>query len=720
MHWKTRPHGRRQLKALFSICLVFSIPLLVLALVGADWVAASVSDYAAKAYTSNVRSIAHMVDQQISEFGTIAAQMSITDWVRRILFIQGDKIDKTRVSDYDLFTYKQQVLTIKQTHQLVQEVGIVFFEKDLVIASYGRSDIQFFADNAIHVEGLSASDWRAMGTHLSFGQAAVLDDVSVSKYGQPMQSSVHIYPLMDGQTDSIRAALFVVIPHTSLYKFLQPQLLQTAGSSAMLRIQKSSQDMPFFERGEMPVGKTRDIRAVSRETGWIFSVLLPETIVAKEALKIRNILLLAVAGIWMFYMLAAQIITRRFFLPLNRIAGMLGLPEDKSWFIDEYESIQHALTELQTQREKLQAELSCRQPMAKAACVQQILSHSGQDVRRWMDILEMRADWALYCVCLLLPVYGEKGAVNDGTPRMGASSQAIPGRCGNNPVLLLGGEDKNALDALIVQALEDDPNCCCIIGEHVPSPSQLAHSYQTALKSRDYRLVSEGFRVLRYNDVLFKDGYYFPQNAEYKLLQAIRNGDEHLAVKCYDTLYQRNVDQPCATYASLQNFLSDLHLCVIQLCDEISAPAPQLYFIQGNPPEATAARMRENIEFVSRLFHEKIRPASAQLEDIQRFVQKNLFDRALSLTMVADAFGLSNSMVSRLFSEYSNENFLSYINRMRIESACDRLSSGEGAEIMTVARSVGYDNDVTFRRLFKKYVGLTPSEYREQSQSQNT
>ena len=706
---------------LLSICLVTSIPLLVLALAGASWVTTAVSDYVAQSYTSNVQSIAYMVDQQIGEFNTIASQLSITDWVRRILFMQGEKIDRNRVTDYDLLTYKDQILTIKKTHPIVLDLGVVFAEKDFVIGSYGNSNIHFFAENALHIDGLTEDNWRNMDSWLTFGQATVLDDVCVRKYGQPMQSSVHIYPLVDGQTDLIRAALFVVMPHTSLYKFLQPQLLQTAGSAALLRIQTRESEAPFFERGTLPAGKVRNIRAVSNETGWVFSVLLPETIVAQDALRIRNTLLLICAGIWVFYVVATQLITRRFFRPLQKIAGMLGLSDSDSRFIDEYESIQHALTDLQTQREKLHRELAAHQPMARAACVQQLLSHrDGGNVQRWMDVLELRTNWALYCVCLLIPVYGEQDAVLEGVQRSSASAQALPGRCDSNALLLLGAADKAALDALIVQALEDDPHCCCVLGEIVNTPGQLAHSYQTALTTQDYRLVSGGFRVLRYSDVLFQDGYYLPQDAEHKLLASIRSGDALSAVKCYDMLYRRNVEQSNATYASLHNFLSDLHLDVIQLCDEISAPAPQLHIAPGGPPDAAAVRMRENIVAVSKLFGDKIRPASAQLEDIQHFIQEYLFDRSLSLTLVADTFGLSNSMVSRLFSEHSSENFLSYINRMRIERACERLTSGDGADIMTVARSVGYDNDVTFRRLFKKYVGLTPSEYREQAQKRKS
>lgn len=33
-------------------------------------------------------------------------------------------------------------------------------------------------------------------------------------------------------------------------------------------------------------------------------------------------------------------------------------------------------------------------------------------------------------------------------------------------------------------------------------------------------------------------------------------------------------------------------------------------------------------------------------------------------------------------------------------------------DVAAIARSVGYDSDVTFRRVFKKITGISPTQYR--------
>ncbi|MDD6682441.1 MAG: helix-turn-helix domain-containing protein [Clostridiales bacterium] len=50
-------------------------------------------------------------------------------------------------------------------------------------------------------------------------------------------------------------------------------------------------------------------------------------------------------------------------------------------------------------------------------------------------------------------------------------------------------------------------------------------------------------------------------------------------------------------------------------------------------------------------------------------------------------------------------------NRRRIALAKEFLLQEENITIKELAQKVGFSNDVTFRRLFKKYEGLLPSEY---------
>ncbi len=87
------------------------------------------------------------------------------------------------------------------------------------------------------------------------------------------------------------------------------------------------------------------------------------------------------------------------------------------------------------------------------------------------------------------------------------------------------------------------------------------------------------------------------------------------------------------------------------------------------------------------------------------------YARNIGLNEIADRLRLSVPYLSRLFKEEVGESFKSYLTRFRIGKAKNLLQDGD-LSIGDVADSVGYPNTGQFIRIFKKYEGLTPGDYR--------
>jgi len=88
----------------------------------------------------------------------------------------------------------------------------------------------------------------------------------------------------------------------------------------------------------------------------------------------------------------------------------------------------------------------------------------------------------------------------------------------------------------------------------------------------------------------------------------------------------------------------------------------------------------------------------------------------LSLIDVATRYHLDPSYLSKLFKTVTAENFIEYVTRKRMEKASELLSSSD-RKISDISELVGYDNQRYFSQVFKKAMGLTPSEYREMRMS---
>jgi two-component system response regulator YesN len=67
--------------------------------------------------------------------------------------------------------------------------------------------------------------------------------------------------------------------------------------------------------------------------------------------------------------------------------------------------------------------------------------------------------------------------------------------------------------------------------------------------------------------------------------------------------------------------------------------------------------------------------------------------------------------LSKIFKEFSETNFLDYLITIRMEKAKELLSDSN-KKVYEIARKIGYTNTQSFIRIFKKYTGKTPNEYR--------
>jgi two-component system response regulator YesN len=84
----------------------------------------------------------------------------------------------------------------------------------------------------------------------------------------------------------------------------------------------------------------------------------------------------------------------------------------------------------------------------------------------------------------------------------------------------------------------------------------------------------------------------------------------------------------------------------------------------------------------------------------------------ISLDDIARQVEISPFYFSKLFKEEAGENFIDYVNSMRIQNAKDLLRD-PSLSIKEISAAVGISDPNYFGKLFKKLAGVTPSEFRE-------
>lgn len=84
----------------------------------------------------------------------------------------------------------------------------------------------------------------------------------------------------------------------------------------------------------------------------------------------------------------------------------------------------------------------------------------------------------------------------------------------------------------------------------------------------------------------------------------------------------------------------------------------------------------------------------------------------LSLESIAEDLHISPSHLSRTFKKALNESLTEYINKARIGKAKEYLKNSDTLTY-EIAELVGYHDPTYFSSIFKKYTGVSPTEYRQ-------
>lgn len=90
---------------------------------------------------------------------------------------------------------------------------------------------------------------------------------------------------------------------------------------------------------------------------------------------------------------------------------------------------------------------------------------------------------------------------------------------------------------------------------------------------------------------------------------------------------------------------------------------------------------------------------------------KSNIDQKLTVEDMAGAHNLSSSHFSSLFRKGTGMSPIDYFIHLKMQRACQLLYVND-AMVKIVAMELGYDDQYYFSRIFKKYMGMSPEQYR--------
>lgn len=116
--------------------------------------------------------------------------------------------------------------------------------------------------------------------------------------------------------------------------------------------------------------------------------------------------------------------------------------------------------------------------------------------------------------------------------------------------------------------------------------------------------------------------------------------------------------------------------------------------------------------FAKLVYTQKKNKPSYQVIQIQNYISRNIFKK-ITLEEVADYVDLSSNYLCNLFSREMGLSLHNYIQREKIDVACNLLQHTK-RPVSDIASYMGFQTQSNFTSVFRKWKGITPTEFREQ------
>jgi len=109
-------------------------------------------------------------------------------------------------------------------------------------------------------------------------------------------------------------------------------------------------------------------------------------------------------------------------------------------------------------------------------------------------------------------------------------------------------------------------------------------------------------------------------------------------------------------------------------------------------------------------FTPKFNHGNQQIVHVQHHIQAN-YNQSLTISLLADLACMTERTFLRKFTQSTTLKPIQYIQRVRVQKACELLESTTQS-FEQIALNIGYEDVNSFRKVFMKITGLTPSAFK--------
>lgn len=718
-------------KLLGSYILLFLVPLTIFGLISLGWITDLVRAETANVYAKLSQNLGENVDQVFKDANDFTHYISRERWFRNLMLSIPDDTEANPARALERLNY------YRISNPYIDEIAIFFHDREFILTSSLRLSYSEFFKYVLVLNGRQPEYLREK-LERERGEELLLPYEVQDIDGN--RGFLHVSTFPVHRQFDLRASVFLFVRQTHITRILAQMTLPETTSVVFERDERRVVAAAGEVAEEALSEIVRDVTAASERmvagdgveylpqlvnlesaplTLAVFAPLKRVTTsVRHAAFTLAGILLaLVFIGVVLSYWLSLSGLK-----PLRKLQAKLQHSTHRRppTNQDEFAWIEASINSLVQEEHELRSRVELQKRRLADFYVRQVLEGRlalTPDTRTYLKEVGLRVPSPLYACCVTtLP----RDTVLGQLPHGGGVWWYAVDISGTTCCLACFDEREafdsslSVLQKRVVERVSLEHTVA--VGRVCDELTSIPTSYFEAQIALGSRRILRSRAVLPFANIDKRMSFFhYPEDVENRLKNYLRQGCFREAVDEMDSVVKHNARQATDSLP-LRYVLSHVAMTAMQVTDETGGYASVYVdvqrILQSRRVEETRAYIVEVFSEICRHSQElKSRRGDSEIADIRAYVDDNLTNRNLSLTYVADHFDVTVSYLSRVFKDASGSSFHEYVSRARLALAAQMLREPE-SRVKDVLESVGYTNDVTFRRLFRKYYGVTPNEYR--------
>ncbi|WP_309119663.1 helix-turn-helix domain-containing protein [Paenibacillus sp.] len=746
-------------KLLFSYLLILLIPIVIGAYVHFQTLNAIEAE-AKRTGLAMLDQSGKIVDEQLNFILGITNRLTVNSDVLRFANVN---LPLTDQNHYELMELSKELASHQYLNVYVKDILLHFKKSDTVLTTrgifHGGEEYEYF----LKYGKLSYEEWSAKmtGPGYSFHEPAIVQGASGVYETVAFTAPIHL-----GMSWQSNGAVVVYIDEAKIRELLLPLTNNTGGWAFAVNAERAL--MVSTDAGAMPpieavlASERRNgyltyegeryyvTSTVSRYSNWAYYSIIPEEVFLEKLNYIRQTILSITAISLLAGALTALYMSYRYRKPLTRLLRELtesGKVQRKREE-DEFEYILNTYKNIANRHNDLKRVMERQLPMLRTVCIEKAMRgefKSEEEARTFAERakLALSGDRFLWAVARIEKYGGAitdeilqelhfntfviKNLANDAIGSVFAhdlSEDSIAFLiCSSEADAAPGSALAGKLERLVYFVTEKfRMNVRFAVGAPQPRLADSWKSYTEAIGTLDF---AEPNRVAWAELMELSDEYYYPLEIESKLVQTVKAGEENALDALLEHVYDGNFRQRKLSAESKQQLVLEMKGTVYKVAGQLQKndaalrSAVEQSMERLGPEDAPQAfgslsgLLRELHRYAARMKKDQ---GHELIHEMLAYVERHFDDANLSLSTLSTHFELTENYISFLFKDRIHHNFSTYLENLRMEKACEWLATTE-EPVQHIAGRVGYNNDKSFRRAFKRVKGLQPTAYREQAQA---